>query len=43
MGGKVNDEQRQFNVINNIDSNREVSTDKSETEYDGSLRSDDAL
>ena len=33
MGGKVNDEQRQFDVINNIDSNREGSTDKSETEY----------
>jgi len=33
MGGKVNDEQRQFDVINNIDSNREGSTDKSETVY----------
>jgi len=33
MGGKVNDEQRQFDVTNNIDSNREGSTDKSETEY----------
>ena len=32
MGGKVNDEQRQFDVTNNIDSNREGSTDKSETE-----------
>ena len=33
MGGKVNDEQRQFDVMNNIDSNREGSTDKSEPEY----------
>ena len=33
MGGKVNDEQRQFDVTSNIDSNREGSTDKSETEY----------
>ena len=32
MGGKVNDEQRQFDVTNNIDSNREGSTDKSKTE-----------
>jgi len=33
MGGKVNDEQRQFDVTNNIDCNREGSTDNSETEY----------
>ena len=33
MGGKVNDEQHQFDVTNNIDSNREGGTDKSETEY----------
>ena len=33
MSGKVNDEQRQFDVINNIDSNCEGITDKSETEY----------
>ena len=33
MGGKVNDKQRQFDVTNDIDSNREGSTDKSETEY----------
>jgi len=33
MGGKVNDEQRQFDVINSIDSNRERNTDVTVTEY----------
>jgi len=33
MCGKVNDEQRQFDVTNNIDSYHEGSTDKSETDY----------
>ena len=33
MGGKVNDEQRQFDVINNIDSNREGNKDETVTEY----------
>jgi len=33
MVGKVNDEQRQFDVMNNIDSNREGNTDETVTEY----------
>ena len=33
MAGKENDEQPQIDVMGNIDSNREGSTDKSETEY----------
>jgi len=33
MGRKVNDEQRQFDVVNNIDSNDEGNTDETVTEY----------
>ena len=32
MGGKVNDEQRLFDLTNNVDSNHEESTTQSETE-----------
>ena len=45
LGGKVNDEERQFDVINNIGSNRKWSADKSETEYtkDGHVADNECL